>query len=111
MCTITLKDSKYIYVDLEEFSVPVQRKLTNICWQTKFEECHQQMLNFLVIVSEKYGRLRTSLSEVCRQTGRTQSLDWKSEAHIYVFYWEDLVDLYDHNCLHAYGHEHQTKVG
>ena len=81
VCTIVFwNDLEHFYVDLDDFRVSIEGKLTNICCQTKFEECHLQMANCLMIMSEKFGRLRTAVFEVCEQAGRTQSLDWQSEA-------------------------------
>ena len=79
VCTSACVCMCHVHVDLEEFRGDIRGKLTNFCWQAKFEECHQQAVSLLVFISEKYGRLRTTLSEVYKQRGRTQTLDRQSE--------------------------------
>ena len=65
--------------DIEDFHKKAEEKVKNICWQTTFDRCQQTMTSYLVIMTEKFGRLRSTLAKVCNQASRTMSLSEHGE--------------------------------
>ena len=64
-------------IDLDGIREEANEKLTQLCWQTTFDRCQQTLVSFLVIMTDKFGRMRSTLAKVCSQASSTGSLPQK----------------------------------
>ena len=56
-----------IFLDLNKIRRDANEALSQLCWQTVFDQCQQTMDLFLMKTTERFGRMRNALSKVCNQ--------------------------------------------
>ena len=73
---LPLPELKSHPIDLEVIREQADEKLKQLCWQTTFDRCQQTLVSYLVIMTDTFGRMRSTLANVCSQTQacRTESL-------------------------------------
>ena len=62
------------FIDLKKIRKEANEILSQLCWQTVFDRCHQTLESFVVKMTERFGRMRSALSKVCNQASGAESL-------------------------------------